>query len=336
MFEPVNSRHLVGCIQTVARAELTAAIGVCKAALCWQQPFRIWTDSQFVVNTIQNIVAGNMQAEQRRKTNHDLVNQLRVLLHQVSNLFRGVIKVVSHQQYDTASIEEQWASAGNDSADRLAARVLEASHVVNITWKQMYEDVTRLRNVRDQIHAMVLAVSKQCLATKHTPAEASTNEIRFRATEMDNWIQLNPLPEQLAAYDIPTWPNIAQWILSLHTGGQIYRWSWIQLVVDFRAQLDIQIPWFKQGIQQWFGHNAPKADLLKQARNPSLFLQEIARNHGHPLPMRVAYPHSAILTYRTKTVTVSILESRQKNVEAFLANIGVPGKGVRDFVDIFG
>ena len=116
-FPPVAVGGVPGLIQTVLRAETTAAISAFKFALFQQKPFFIWTDCQVVFDRIQAMVQNDNFGIPSRQKDHDLWNELQSLVFRGcrGRLFQRVLKISSHQDHQGFSI------SGNEAADRAAS-----------------------------------------------------------------------------------------------------------------------------------------------------------------------------------------------------------------------
>ena len=142
-FVAVASGLLAGIHQTIARAELQAAIVGCHFAQRYQKPYRLWIDNAYVIKVVK-IVQNNCEFYwSPGSPNHDLLNNLTNILRQTQHLFQGVNKVYSHQRLEGSSPEELWAFEGNAAADSIAANVLIQEQDVLQTWQKLKEEVEK-------------------------------------------------------------------------------------------------------------------------------------------------------------------------------------------------
>ena len=145
-FTPLAAGGVPGMLQTVLRAELTAAIAACRAAIKFQRPFYIWTDCQWVFDRNNQYASMKRDAPTSKQKDHDLWGQLQAVLHVCckTNLFQKVLKITSHVG-DTqfSHLVDSWAARGNEAADTMAskaiallpARVCQAHRRLAIFWK---------------------------------------------------------------------------------------------------------------------------------------------------------------------------------------------------------
>lgn len=99
-FFPVQSGLLPGRFQSVTRAELYAAIQAVKIAVQLQLPFRLWIDNQYVVRKVRFFAACRKYEANVNKPNHDLLQSLHEAMQKGLHLYKGVVKVYSHQNMD--------------------------------------------------------------------------------------------------------------------------------------------------------------------------------------------------------------------------------------------
>eukprot|EP00435_Cladocopium_sp_Y103_P036813 s432_g9.t1 len=168
-FAPVSSGLVRGWYQSITRAELQAAISAVSFAVHRSKPFRLWVDSSSVVSRIRQFARTTDFTAHVNKPNHDLLQRLFDIMSQAKHLFRGVVKVYSHQNLQAGfSPSEQWAFRGNHAADELAAMEF-SNHTELMTLRQkLLEEVKHLETLRNWTHRMFVQVGRKALTINKT------------------------------------------------------------------------------------------------------------------------------------------------------------------------
>ena len=326
-FVAVASGILKGFHQTVARAELTAAIAAVRTAIKADRKFRLWIDNAYVVKTIKRCTKWPNWEIKSVSPNHDLLVELQALLGTAASLFSGVCKVNSHQQRNTHTPwYDQWAFNGNDAADRTAASAYQSHPDLIAVWTSLCNEISELESLRDTLHRVFLDVSQLSLKLASEVQRQHRNEERVEdlhndPVTMDEWVLPMELPEGLQEYDTGEWKQLATWIETLHCPtGQIYRWTWYQLFLDYHLNFPGSGPWYHQSSKTWRPANTrPTQDLTKCVRWFNSFLQRVAKKLGQPLPTKHMRPDSTVLAFWSNTLTVKTSEERQRKVDEWLS-----------------
>lgn len=323
-FQPLSQGLLPGMLQTVVRAELTAVISALSYAIQVGRSIRIWTDNQFVCDTIRTMMQTSFVVD-RQKPNHDLLAVLHVLIHQAGNSLQGVVKVVSHQQVHLGlTPTERWVIAGNDAADNVATNAYFSSPEIMDNWQRSGDALRTQRNLKRKLHEMLIAIGQHC--TLHAKQNAADPEptlgyLEPRQLEMAEWRFPDQLPFECQSYMVPEYAEMRAWMDSLQTDtGQIHRWSWFQLVLDGVRRVPSFGPWYQLSTKQWMsGQYRKERNLQEMAKSFGLWMTRLSGRLGLKLPMVYCHPSSGILAFGCKTLPVCVDSGRQLELEQFLA-----------------
>eukprot|EP00438_Fugacium_kawagutii_P035970 Skav227576 [mRNA] locus=scaffold517:31608:33188:- [translate_table: standard] len=233
-FPIVASGPVIGNFHTILRAELHAAIVAIRFALAMKHPFFLWTDNQVVYDRIR--CHDHEHEVDCCDKDHDLWGKLAVLLNKSKgrDLFRGVVKVYSHQDVSKFSdIVEVWAIAGNDQADRAAAL---AFHQLPSTFLHLWERCRTARleqfRLREILHSHFLAVGNACLETKTTQRQTvdlqwdeALHAPRDQSLDKESFVDLPQelqLPEGHPLEEVGE--DLFRWLLHLRSLGDDLIW----------------------------------------------------------------------------------------------------------------
>ena len=137
---------------------------------------------------------------------------------------------------------------------------------------------------------------------------------------MEQWLFPQVLPEQLAEYVTEDWNNITNWVNSLHiTTGVPRRWSWFQLYLDYQKRYPHGSPWYHQNTKEWrISQTRPKVSFLKQVRWFNAYITKVGQHIVGRMPITLQIPDSCYISFRTKTLPVSVTDGRHYEVENIL------------------
>ncbi|CAE8637647.1 unnamed protein product, partial [Polarella glacialis] len=145
------SSPLLGFVQTINRAELTAAI----VAMSIPRPLLLVVDSMYVLNGLKKIIAGTLKVRSQT-LNGDLWQQAARMLAMRPAGSVELGKIKSHLSLDTLTgVAREWA-AGNAEADRHAGD----GRLSRPGMADACRRVQRRRRLTGEVHAVMLAVGK--------------------------------------------------------------------------------------------------------------------------------------------------------------------------------
>ena len=117
----ISSGPLGGILQTIGRAELTAALSAIKWAVTYEVPVILWIDALNVARCIHELQAGAFRSYQH--ADQDLWDGIAFWLQQTTNGQVGVQHVPAHlDRCRCDSPFEEWLACGNQWADTVAVQ----------------------------------------------------------------------------------------------------------------------------------------------------------------------------------------------------------------------
>lgn len=318
-FQPLSPGLVRGKLQTVVRAELTAVKSAIQYALQVWRPIRLWVDNQHVCNVVRKMASLRYHVSPK-KPNHDLLSSVQVLLTHALPLFRGIVKVVSHQDHRIADPVERWAFAGNDAADHVAEMAYFSFPKEHQLWCASSRALKHARRLKQKFHDMLIAIGKCCTMKNKTSPEAAPKEgyLEPRALVMSPWQFPDVLPEGGGSYMIPEYQAMVRWIRSLHGDeGSVQRWSWCQLTLDAIQMIPDFGPWYQLSAKQWQSGQLKKGRKLQDmAKSFALWMTRVSKKVlGLQLPMRYCQPTSTILCFGTQTLPVVVPQARANHIQ---------------------
>lgn len=164
----------------------------------------------------------------------DLWQQVHSYLRQLGDRFRGVVKVVSHQNPNGAQTElEEWAFLHNEYADQVAQQALERYPKIVQACRQLQTEIGHLHTLREQTHRMYISTGKQSLQ------DAPTNPNRPMPAPLPGSVNPRTQPLHIPDFRITDMPRkyrcdtlmpMINWFRSLGTADDPVRLvSWYQL-----------------------------------------------------------------------------------------------------------
>ena len=321
-FQPVACSLLLGSLQTIVRAELTAALVALQLAFHYGKPFWLWVDNQLVYRQLCYMLQRPYTEWTRKTCNHDLLNSIAVFLGHVQSLCRGIQKVCSHQDFKLAEDPaELWSFHGNSHADSIATNTFTSFPTLMRAWDTMCNDLNRRRQCRHTCHELILRIAKDSMHQHQLASQLEPQplpRLAQSAMQMTPW--LLP-PENLPwRFHIPALDQFQEWVSSLHTNeGIVQRWSWWELYIDARLRYPLLNPWYSTKQHRWMsGTSAPDVPFLKRTRSFAKFVTQYAKAVGIHLPTKLACPASAHLSFWSTTLPVTTSQSRQTEVDRWL------------------
>ena len=258
-FFPISRGPLPGLLQTIVRAEYTAAISGVKFALYKQQKFWLWVDNQQVHEFLVAIFNGG-ELPSNTEANHDLQVILGKLCQEAMRveLMQPPMKVRSHQDIHMyTDIVEQWVIRGNQKADETAAMAQQDySATFQQVWEQLVSDVQQAELLRDDIHGHFVRVGL-------TATEAKS-EIRDR--DEFQWDEPSERVEQ----------NFSEMPISLTTVGSK---RFIDVGNKFKEVAQVVHQWISELVSaidatpQWLTYHQLLVDFQGTTGHPGVFFK---------------------------------------------------------------
>ena len=338
-YAPVAAGLVPGLIQTISRAELTATLAALKFGLEQGKPFRIWSDSSYVINQIhKNYHKSADHPVTNKIPNHDLIDKIRVCQHAARSIFSGIHKVVSHQQQALLDPDELWICKGNEAADTIASNSYTEYPKLLETQNCLTRELSELRNIRFWVHKVLIRTGQLAMdKIRERKRQEDDDEIQpiippKQLESYQPWTFPTVLPEVFHKYNIPEWSTVAEWVRSLHDGTEQMYLSWYQLYADFHLKWPTYGPWYKSSSKRWFGGaTRPTCGFAKGSRWMSDFLTRLGRQIGTPVPSRLQRPDSHVVCFWTYCLPVSISTDRFNDIERWLQTKRPRFRQPRDF-----
>eukprot|EP00435_Cladocopium_sp_Y103_P036870 s2188_g9.t1 len=250
-FQSIAAGGTPGVLQTVLRAEITAAISACQFALQQGRKFYIWTDCQVVFDRLTAFFTQTHKEITCKHKDHDLWQRLQGVFQACceAQLFEKVLKISSHQDTTQFSdLVDQWAIRGNEAADTMAiharallpASVLHAYHNLEKALAERYAACASLHRLFIDIGLKVIQEKEATRAREATAWEQITPA---KPVESDE-VSFFPLPEVLEIPEIHTLGEgihlLDQW-LRVVTQDPMAQPAWVssyQLYAHFQMTMD--------------------------------------------------------------------------------------------------
>ena len=155
---------------------------------------------------------------------------------------------------------------------------------------------------------------------------------------MEPWQFPTVLPQQYSEYMTADWSNIVTWVTSLHEPeGSPRRWSWFQLYLDFQQRYPSGGPWYHQGTKHGrISQTRPKSTFLKQVRWFNSYIAKIGQLVVDKMPINLQIPDSCYISFRTKTLPVSVTDGRHISVENLLGQWSTCFSTPKELEDVLG
>ena len=322
-FQPVANGMVTGLVQTITRAELTAALAAIKFAVRCQQKFRLWIDNAFVVKIIQKCLSNKDFSFPNHKPNHDLLNQIRVLFDNHRNLCLGVVKVTSHADQIEADPAERWAIRGNQSADDCAAAAYSRNPTLLQMWFKLLEQLEELQTIRYWLHRTIIRVGFEAIRRtrqqKQEEKQLHTGEATMPQLEYQKWV-LPLMPPDNRHFQIDQWGKLSRWTMSLHVEDCTTQWwSWPQLFIDFCLTARCAPPWYCRSSKNWkTSEHPPTNEFPKRCYWFSTFINKALKQLGMVNPGTFCRPDSHAISYWSTCMPIQVPEWRFDKVESWL------------------
>ena len=273
-YTPVAAGLVPGLTQTISRAELTATLAALKFGLTVGKPFRIWSDSSYVLKQIhKHTVTNRFMPVSNKIPNHDLLDQIRICILEARQIYHGTYKVVSHQNFCLLDFDEKWVCNGNNAADAVAGKVFSEYPHLLIVQQQLKQEIQELCTMRCWVHKVLIRTGQLAMdklreeRRRNTDDETQVVLARREITDHPTWTFPLVLEDKFRKYNIPEWHTIATWVQSLQQGGEQLYLSWYQLYTDFHIQFPSLGPWYKSSSKRWFGGDTrPTGGFAKGSR----------------------------------------------------------------------
>ena len=340
-FQAISSGLVQGTLQTVSRAELTAAISAVYFAASRGRKFRLWVDNQYVVKACRKCIQQRHKWVGRKTPNHDLLQELHNAFQYGSNLCMGIIKVASHQK--TATDDDaitRWVFRGNEAADHLAASVFSQHPDLLATWTTLSIETDRLLHLRRIVHTVLISVGEAAIELTKTQRDITNStkisvDLQNDNMEFQDWRLVQFLPQTAKSFEVDEWALIHRWIGTFHNTGTVQRWSWYQLYMDFLLDHKQGGPWYAGSKKRWVSaRERPSTDFAQQSRSFAKYLTKLARKLGTPLPTVVSRPDSYTIFFWCTTLPVKTTEARRARVDEALAMSRATYRQPMDMTDV--
>ena len=173
-FLPVSSGGVCGGLQTIVRAEITAALSAVLFGLHHGKPFYVWVDNQQVYNALKDMKRSAFQSRTPMHKDHDLWNQLFWAVQKAGDLFQQPVKVRSHEDIAAYGCHvEQWAIQGNDRADSEACTArLQLPHNVMHAWHKWQRDYMHRKHLTYVMQKLIIDIGLHAVAFRKLIARA--------------------------------------------------------------------------------------------------------------------------------------------------------------------
>ena len=324
-FVPISSGILTGIVQTIVRAEYTAAVAALRFVQIVRKPFRMWVDNQQVFQFLQAVWQGHNPSTSPRRPNHDLKCVLRDLLMCLGHLCRGIHKVCSHQSASgLEDVAEFWACEGNDSADSVASSALTQQPALVDLWTAMCQEFVAQRTFRDAVHQVLIRVGALAISRLKGLDQASelhpNSDPVLQPLVMQPWIFPASLPQGAAPFAVSDWNVLAAWNNSLHQSGDVQYMSWYQLYADFCLRYQPGGPWYHvPTLRWWSADSAPRATWLRRCRWFSTFWIKLAKHLRLQLPVSNRRPSGHTIAFWVNCMPVMLTSDRVSAIDAWMS-----------------
>ncbi len=340
-FQAISSGLVQGILQTVSRAELTAAIPAVYYAASRGKLFRFWVDNEYVVKACRKCLKQKQCWIGRQTANHDLLRELYNAFQYGKGLCEGIIKVSSHQKTGIADDAiTRWVFRGNEAADHLAASVFSIYPDLLATWTALSNEVNQLLELRRIVHATLISVGeaaiemtkdhRECKNSQQVSADIQSDVIEFK-----EWRLVQFLPPVAKAFEVDEWALIYRWIGTFHESGMVQRWSWYQRYMDFLLDHKQGGPWYASSKKRWVSaRDKPAGNFAQQSRWFARHVTKLARKLDTPLPSIVSRPDSFTIFFWCVTLPVKTTEARSARVDNALARGRATYRQPQDMTDV--
>ena len=340
-FHALSSGVVRGFLQTVSRAELTAAISAVYFATSRGKPFRLWVDNAYVVKVCKRFLRKHYTWIGRKIPNHDLLQELSHAFQYGQNLCLGVIKVASHQQI---TVEDDAITKlvfrGNEAADFLAASAFSQYPETLAQWQTLKAETEQLLSLRSKVHNVIISVGEAAieLSRKHKEQRSSENfsvDVQSGEVQFQPWQLVQILPPAAKSFEVDEWALIYKWIGSFHETGVVQRWSWYQLYMDFLLDHKQGGPWYASSKKRWASaRDRPNCGFAQQSRWFAKYITKLATKLQTPLPTVVSRPESFTIFFWCTTLPVKTTEARRVRVDEALALSRATYRQPSDMTDV--
>ena len=327
-FWPISSGVVPGLIQTITRSELMAIKSAFKYGARNQGTFRVWTDNQFVFNTVQRMIqAPYVFVWSVQKPNHDLILDILQLVRITDQRCVGIVKVCSHADGKLESDAIiRWSFRGNAAADECAAHALYAYPQLASVWNNLVEEVRHLEEIRNTLHRTIIDVGIAAMnliremkkGTKHS--EVGGN-ITIAMQPMEPWLLPNLDFSLHPKFHISCWQELVQWNRSLHDENHPTRWlSWAQVFTDFRLSTKQKGPWYDRRTKRWMSVGCPNDQFIRRYRWFISYLNSVMALHKLNLPTRMCRPDSFVIGFWCLCLPVRLSGERFEAIESWFVS----------------
>ena len=241
----VVDRGFVGGLQSIQRAELTAAlqaVSMGKAAGC--VPTHVITDSAYVVHVFRQLLQGRFEVFIRRAANVDLLLALRAVWFPGVSVFQ----IKSHLDPCQAATPEQcWGILGNQQADRACQLAIQADLSVVHEMAAAVAQHTKVQHTQLQaVYAYLLALNTATCTRLNASSHAVAAPARDGRVPLDMqsplWIAWKQA--RIARSPLADAPNPG-WHVFLHSSwGAAFSWrvwQWLH-TLEWRQGTDQGLP----------------------------------------------------------------------------------------------
>ena len=306
---PLASGIVVGWVQSIVRAELSAVIAACHAGLQCGHPIVLWIDNELVFKRIKAMMQGTSWIKPNQK-DADLWSIALQLIHALGPQLQQVCKVVSHQDHTKANTEaDRWIFAGNDAADALATAAADNHPTLLQLWSHLQQDLANIQVLRQVVHRTIVDVGRHAIQSKPAKSNAQPVEPRIRHEDI---VEL-ALPDLEATqldpkFVFPDVHRLLDWLPKLIDPAESPKLvSWFQLNALFEHQTGLKGLHYITKSKQWQQLAMQSdANFVQRANRLSRWLQGCINHHGGSCYPKHLRPQSQAIQFWTQCIQVRI------------------------------
>eukprot|EP00438_Fugacium_kawagutii_P021100 Skav205923 [mRNA] locus=scaffold123:881526:886386:+ [translate_table: standard] len=331
---PIANGLVSGWLQTALRGEITGVASALAFAIDKGKPIVLWVDNDVVVRRVRILARPNARLKPNQKDS-DLWGQVLGYLQQLGTNFRGIVKVVSHQDISHAQSElEEWVFRNNGYADKVAYQALDRHSSILRKSRQLQQEIAHVHVLREQVHTMFLDIGKKAIQAK--PARQSTDTAVAQPNVpqcFQDWTTFR-IPEFQAGevpprYQCDSMRPILDFMTSLgNSESRVRIVSWYQLAYHFELATGSKGVTYDRRTKKWY--STPRTttrDITTRANAWGKYLRGLLNHFGFDCCPRHVRSDSAVITFWCYCIPVRIshlssLRDRLATAKEFRAAVG--------------